>query len=568
MKSYIKLQYRLILSYLAIILIPLVALGSVSFFVSLSVVKDQTILQDNAHLQQISTNVDGVITHMKNTSLIAYSSTLLQQYIQKEDVDNLELRGDANINNYLYSLKSADYDNYTFIMKSYNSGTIYCNNYDYLIDETYDFDHLYWIQKAIALTDATVFVPTYIPTYYKNDATPVFSIARQLNDNYTLVPLGYIIINCDASVIDDIVTDDIGQVYIVDEYDNLVYPYDLATLPIVPEGDGNELQRINNQQYLVSRYNSNETGLKYLKITPYSDISRNANMIIKITLIMVLVVIILSLFVSFALSQNISTPINRLILNMDRMNNDLFEESIVETNIYEIHELNGRFNKMMQRINTHIQEEYLSAIRKKDIEYKLLQSQISPHFLFNTLESIRMMAAINDDDETAVMIYNLANLYRYSIRITTSLVPLEEEIKHINNYVLLQKMRFGDKFDFITDIDPNSLSCELPHLTLQPMIENALSHGFSSKESGGIIRVTTTFRSNQLTIIISDNGHGINDLKLTQLKNKLGKTAHEGHIGLLATYERIKYHFKDSQVTIDSTEGIGTSITIIINYGV
>lgn len=566
MKNAVKLQYRLIVSYLVIILIPLIALGSVSFFVSLSIVRNQTVDQDQTYIRQISTNVDSVIAHMKSTSLIAYSSTLLQQYIREENIDNLELKGDANIHNYLYSLKSADYDNYTFILKSYTTGSIYCNNYDYQIDTTYDYDALHWVQNAITLNDATVFVPTYVPDYFNNNQDPVFSIVRQLNNNFTLTPLGYIIINCDVRVIDDIVGGDGTYVFITDQYDRLIYPYNHQSPPELSQTENGDIQTINGEKFLVSQFTSPDSGLNYVKITPYSTISRNSTLIIQMTLLTIVITVLLSLMLSFPLSQSVSTPINRLILNMNSVNKDGFKESELTTNISEIQELNRRFNKMMRRINTYIQDEYLSKIRKKDMDYKLLQSQISPHFLFNTLESIRMMAALNDDPETAKMIYNLANLYRYSIRITESLVPLERELDHISNYVELQKMRFGDKFQYEVDIDPKSLNCQLPQLSLQPLIENALSHGFATVDRGGIIKLTSHFHDQNLKIIIDDNGSGMDPITLSQLQSQLSKNENQGHIGLLATFERIKYHFTDSDVTIDSQEGLGTRVVIHIHY--
>lgn len=560
----VRLQYQLILSYLVIILIPLVALGAISFYVSQSIVQSQTLKQDETYLRQISHNVDNVVSHMKSTSLIAYSSTLLQQYIQEEDVDNLELKGDANIHNYLYSLKSADYNNYTFILKSYTSDSIYCNNYDYGIDYDYSFDELYWVQNAKSANGNTVFVPTYIPDYYSANRDPVFSIVRQLNNNYTLSPIGYIIINCNARVLDEIIGD--STVYIYDHFDRLVFPYGSYTMPDLPDIEEGRVVTFNGNQVLMSELSSDSSGLRYVKLTPYSDITRNSSLILQLTAITIILAIALTLMVSVPLARNIATPINRLILNMNSVKNDDFEESIVTTNVEEIHELNDHFNHMINRINDHIQLEYTSKIRKKDIEYKLLQSQISPHFLFNTLESIRMMAALNDDSETAQMIFSLANLYRYSIRITESLVPLKSELDHINNYVALQKMRFGDKFDYIEAIDPSTLHCQMPHLTLQPIIENAINHGFAATDRGGIIKLTSSYKENTLTIIISDNGKGMDQYTLNRIKNQLGKQENQGHIGLLATCERIKHHFEHSDIHIDSDESWGTQITMVIDY--
>lgn len=570
MKKKIKIQYSLILSYLAIILIPLIALGSIAFYISQSIVLEQTVEKDQAYIQQVSNNVDTVVSHMRSTSLIAYSSTLLQQYIRNENVGSMEIIGDVNINNYLYSLKSADYENYTYILKTYNSDIIYCNNYDYEVKQDYDFEQLYWIDAIKDNDESAIFIPTYTPEYYDQDETPVFSIARQISDNYTLVPLGYIIINCDASKLDEIIPNTNDLLFIFDEYDRQVYPYtDNDSLNINVEAiieSKESTQTINKEKYLVSKLDSPSSKLQYIKVSPYKDIRKNSNLIIQLTLITILFSILLSLLFSYLLSKRISVPINDLIQNMNNINKEENSAIEINTDIREIDELNVRFNKMMNRINDYVQYEYMETINRKDIEFKLLQSQISPHFLFNSLESIRMMAALNDDEEAATMIYNLANLYRYSIRITDSLVPLSNEIDHIYHYIQLQKMRFGEKFDYSQDVNESALDAVVPQLILQPLIENTITHGFRGIDYKGLINLRITRTENQLSINIIDNGVGINPVKLYEIKRQLGTTRSNGHIGLLATFERIKYHFTDSEVLIESSEGHGTTITINITY--
>lgn len=567
MKKRIRLQYRLILSYFAVIIIPLIALGTIAFYISLSIVREQTIQQDETQIHQISYNVDSVIAHMENTSLIAYSSTLLQDYITDEDYSNMELLGDSNIHNYLYSLKSADYDHYTYILKSYNSDITYCNNYDYVIQQDYNFSQVEWIKEMKKRNGGSIFVPTYIPNYYDHNTTPVFTVARQINDNYTLLPLGYIIINCNANILDNIIDNNTSYTYILDENYSLVYPMIDQNRINFYEISDNLIQAIDSQDYLVSKLTSEKTGFTYIKITPYSDISKNSNLIIKITLITLILTILLSFFLSLPLARGISMPLNNLIKNMNKTSSDNhFEVSEIKTNVAEIYDLNKRFNQMMARINTYIESEYKSTIKKKDTEFKLLQSQISPHFLFNTLESIRMMAALNDDEETAIMIYNLANLYRYSIRITSTLVPLKSEIEHIYHYIMLQQMRFGDKFTYETDIDETALTMLVPQLILQPLIENCLTHGFGSIDSGGVIKLSCQRKGNSLLIIICDNGVGMSALRLDEIRQRLGHSESEGHIGILATYERIKHHFQDSSIHIDSKENEGTKISITLTY--
>lgn len=548
-----------------ILLIPIIALGIVAFYVSLNIVRDQTLEQDRQQLVQISNNIDGVIDHMKSTTLIAYSSSLLQQYIKEEDTSSLEIIGDININNYLYSLRSANYEHYTFILNSYNSDVVYCNNYDYVVKQDYPFEKLSWVTDLQDANGTTIFVPTYKPDYFQLNSDPVFSIARQINDNYTLLPLGYIIINCDIELLDQVILPTNKEIYVFDNKDHLIYPANNKSLPDFDLSD-DQVQKIDGKKYLVTIYESPKSQLIYVALTPNNQINQNSTLIIQMTLLTVLITILLSFVVSFPLSRGISKPIGSLRQHMASFNEDTYTKSIVDTNIEEIYELNNHFNEMMVSIDTHIQEEYKAKILKQDTEFKLLQSQVNPHFLFNTLESIRMMAVLNDDDETAKMIINLANLYRYSIRTTDTLVPLHREIDHINNYIKIQQMRFPDKFQLITHIDLQAEDCEIPQLIVQPLVENCIAHGLKSIYKGGLIEITAKKIGPTLKLTISDNGRGIEDERLKEIREDIKQGHHQGHIGLLATFQRIKRHFETSYLTIDSYAGEGTLITITINY--
>jgi two-component system LytT family sensor kinase len=183
-----------------------------------------------------------------------------------------------------------------------------------------------------------------------------------------------------------------------------------------------------------------------------------------------------------------------------------------------------------------------------------LTRQINPHFLFNTLNSISSL--IRTDPETArSVIYRLSNILRRLLRKTDNLSPLREELQFIDDYMGIEMVRFGDKLNFVKEIDPGTLDRLVPSMVLQPLVENSIKHGLSSKIEGGMIRVRSRLEAGRLHLLIEDDGVGIPEARLT--------TLFEQGIGISNVNERLKVLFgNDYRMWIDSKPGHGTQTEI------
>lgn len=245
-----------------------------------------------------------------------------------------------------------------------------------------------------------------------------------------------------------------------------------------------------------------------------------------------------------------------------------FQEIDVQKNFYrEIEILTHAFNMMAQRIKAQIQIIEEDA-RTKASELKLLQMQMNPHFLFNTLNMIAKTAYMEDAGETVSLIQKTAQLLRYSLDYMGKSVTLASEIECLGNYVYLQEQRFGKRIQFIFDLDERYHKVEIPCLILQPLVENSIIHGVGAFVEGGKIIIHTQYlpEKESVKIQICDNGVGMTEEELKRVEERLYSDEEQREkLGLANIYRRLHIFFGDrAEITIQSKCQVGTSVCIII----
>lgn len=226
---------------------------------------------------------------------------------------------------------------------------------------------------------------------------------------------------------------------------------------------------------------------------------------------------------------------------------------------------------MTETIHNLIHEVYLADIQKKDLELKqqqaqlhALHSQINPHFLFNTLESVRMRSLIKGEKETAKIVHNMAKMFRKSISWNQNDVTVKEELELIESFLQIQKYRFGEKLQYTIEADPAVLMYRIPKMVILPFVENASIHGIESSPGVGIIQLFVSMENDQLHIRLTDNGIGMTQAKLEELLSYLDQNTDMGeHVGMKNAYSRLKLCYKNHfTFDIQTWEGEGTRIQI------
>lgn len=436
-----------------------------------------------------------------------------------------------------------------------------------------------WFQKSIERFGKPVIVDTYELPYVSNNKGPVyvFGIARGIVRFESSKVIGILLVNTKIDYFDNLCKEmniTKGQRTII-LHDNYVI-YDSVRSNITSTArkelsgikwisDRKQTLVIDGVKYLATSTLSDYSDWRMISLIPYNEIFQDLIHMQIITIAISLVVITISLLLVFHVSSHIVRPMNKLVTLMKLAENGEFDEKISITSNDEIGVLAKSFNSMTSKINTLIQEVYVEQIKKNELELQMLQTQINPHFIYNTLESISMMATINDDDITSEMASNLGSILRYGINKNKSETTVNEELEQLNKYISLQNVRFGSVYTFSIKVDPKLYVITIIKLILQPIVENAIYHGMSDVRSGGLI-VVSGFCQDKNTLIfeISDNGKGMSQEQTKILndyindKNNLFKS-----IGLRNVNKRIKLRYGEEYgLFIESSPESGTTVIV------
>jgi two-component system sensor histidine kinase YesM len=231
----------------------------------------------------------------------------------------------------------------------------------------------------------------------------------------------------------------------------------------------------------------------------------------------------------------------------------------------EIGLLASVFNSMINRIKELLLQVELDQIKKKEIELALIHSQIKPHFLYNTLDLIYVLNDMNLQHEARDTTKALADFYRVALSKGSEIITIGEEIKNACDYLAIQNVRYSDIFDYGMEIDKDILHCEIPKLTLQPILENAIYHGLKLKGSKGHIQIRGFKEEKRIIIHIADDGVGIQQNAQIHNLKQFTENGKPTSFGLFSVHERIRLYFGiEYGITIKSQEGMGTTITVCI----
>ena len=233
------------------------------------------------------------------------------------------------------------------------------------------------------------------------------------------------------------------------------------------------------------------------------------------------------------------------------------------------------FNAMQEELQKLIETKYIYQIKLQQSELAMLYSQINPHFLYNTLDSIKAMADYHQVEEVGDMAQSLADMFRYNTKNRNEIATLQEELVQIDAYMKIQGIRFENKIVYEQDVEDELVKFPLLKMTLQPLVENSVFHGIERKRGVGTIRVIARKEGNFVHLIVSDDGIGISETRLESIRAKLRQplyqeefvlSAAEGGIGIQNVYARYAIRFTEHfEFRIDSKEGSGTKVTLILD---
>ncbi|WP_019638603.1 sensor histidine kinase [Paenibacillus fonticola] len=296
-------------------------------------------------------------------------------------------------------------------------------------------------------------------------------------------------------------------------------------------------------------------------------------------ILLVITVAALSILLAIWLSESITGPIRRLVATAKQISKGRMDTKAPESvSNDEISILCRAFNGMIDNIQ-RLMAENMNSLEKdrlvKELELKTLQSQINPHFLFNTLNSISKLAYIEGATKTSDLAVSVSRLLRYNLQKLDQAVTLREEVENVTEYINIQKARFRDRIKFVMDIDERALDSMIPCLTLQPILENAFVHGIEQMESGAVLKLAIGYSEDGVEVEIRDNGVGMNAETVKMLLESIreessrfgGRKGQTTGLGTHNVFKRLHLFFDgQEQIDIESAEGTGTAVLFTLPY--
>lgn len=334
-----------------------------------------------------------------------------------------------------------------------------------------------------------------------------------------------------------------------------------------------------NREVIVNQLYMKELGVRVAVIGKVSEVFRSirSQELVMITTFAVLLALLS--FAYYTLASTITKRVLRLARHMRNLNDDNLKQSVSKEDKPgrkdEISFLTETYNSMLLRMDELINNVHRAELRNKEAAYKVLQAQIKPHFLYNTLETIRMLAESNNDKEVAEISYWFGKLMRYSLSAQDDHTVLSQELETVVFYLNIHKMRLQKRLTYEVDIAVAAEALICPRFILQPLVENSIIHGAAVTLRPVHILIQAKETAEDIRISVSDSGMGIPEEQVRQLRARLSRGEElntqeetEGGVGLYNVSERIKsFYGGTSRLILESEEGKGTCLTIILSKG-
>lgn len=580
-----NIRKKLFFSYFFLIIIPLGIFTLLSLNISKNIIEKEVSESNLKTLGQIGEKIDIIMDDIISVSNI---------YFLNSDITNI-LSDPPNNSPYMERADEQKIErifaNYTYAfgwLKYFSSIIGYNNKEFYSFDNsgTFTIEDLKqeeWYEELIEKNGKILWLPGSPEGLIKNERnSSFFSAARVMKNFINGQDIGVLLICVDEASLHGLyeyAAKEYEHILITDEKGNIISARDKNLLGRVIEqgnGDGFILSnhsgyyigQIENIKSLVTFYTIEKTGWKIVAYTPLNKLLQNIFKLEQFILIILLACILLAFIMSFYISRHFSIPIKMLYKDISRVEEgDLSVRSHIERND-EIGELGHKFNNMVSRLKRLMEDIFHEQEMKRQAELQSLQAQINPHFLYNTLASIRFMLGMKDNKEVDTVILALVKLLKETLAVDSGIITIREEMENLKNYILIQKARQGEKLEVLYEIDDEILDYEVPKLILQPIVENSIFHGIEPKTGKGTLIVKGYKSNGDVIFEIIDDGVGMDDEDVKGLLGPIDETENKedpAGIGLKNVEDRIVMSFgQEYGLKISSIYGAGTCVIVKI----
>lgn len=571
MKFFKHIKVQISAYYLITSIFVISILGFVLYYSIGNIFLNDTLSRTEQTINVSGEYLEVYIERLKGVSHLLSESVVTEEYLlnHENETEVLSLIESA--------LETDEYINSIIIVSK--DGRIISNEKSINMTVSVDMMNEHWYVDALSNGDP-ILTGAKMTQFSMDQDTWVISISEEIIDENGN-NIGLIIIDVNYAVIQKLLSNlDLGtegSVFILNDNDQLVYHGDPACFM----SDG-AYQEILNIASMDDGYHSemNKTTYEYRlnnadwRLIGVSSLDANKafkrqllETLFMISFILLTIVLGSGVFIA----EYITRPIRKLELAMQEVD-ESFEALVeVDTASIEIQHLTMHYNDMLKRISKLLLEISEKEKYLRDYELASLHSQINPHFLYNTLDTIVWMAEFEDSEAVINITKSLANFFRLSLNKGNDLITLEGELNHVREYLFIQSARYQDKLFFEINEVTDLSDYLVPKIIIQPLVENAIYHGIKEKDGSGLVKIDVELNPETIDILISDDGPGMNVEKLEKLRLSLSSKVNHisskklGGVGLRNVHERIKLYYGDeSGITVDSKQGVGTTVKLTI----
>ncbi|CAH1208247.1 hypothetical protein PAECIP111892_03076 [Paenibacillus auburnensis] len=569
----IRIKTKIMLICLLVIIFPVVVMTFKSYHSSERLLEHnyRSLMEDLA--KQTNIRIDEFLKEIEKISLLAsngLSSSLsathegsypIQDFL-RDGGEQKEIAAYNSLMNYIM-MKDRVFSIYLYNL---NGGPDLFVSPNHPINDNFKVANELWFKKFMHTKDRTITLSTRIDEQMESKTLTV-SHARKIYDAATGRLLGVIVVSIDIKFI-EIVNRNLQEALrsrfmIVDSEDKIVYNVDDRLIGTLFRDN---VRPDDSKNIVVTSPLGQKDWTTYLYM-PMDELTDEGEILGRSLVTLAVVMSLFAAVISIFLSNVITRPIKKLMNNIVLVEQGQFEKVKHIGSSDEFGHLFNRFNKMSYELKRLVERVQQEEMEKAEAEIRALHSQINPHFLYNTLGSVKWIASMQKADKIVDMTEALISMLRYTARFDGVLVTIREELDNVSNYITIQNVRYYDCIHMSYEIEEKLLGYRVPRMILQPIIENAIFHGFAELEEDGNITIRVYSRGADVVIEVQDNGAGMDEATIQELLDSWAKETEEEArgIGLFNVQRRIRLHFGESYgLRVKSVVQEGTTFTFLL----
>lgn len=570
----LRISTKITFAYFIIILLTVITSGLIFQRISQYNTQKSVSKVSVQTLSSIKAGVDFIFKDVNNYSKMFFSSDILQDLLRNGSLYS-DLNKQSQVSHYLYNMLQTtsliesviiyDQQGYSYSVGKKTPPNIRISK----------MEEAPWFGFVVENKGSYLLSLNAAGAFSIHQEGNFVSLIRQIRDINNSQFLGILAINISEDSIkqsyESVVKEANVHITILDENGHRVVQSDEEILPeeikndidskIYENESGLLTYKKKGIQYFVSYISAINKGWSYISVMPLDNIQYENSWLVVIVLTILIINGMIMFTSTVFISKVITTPINRLLRKMQKVETGVFETIEVEAKNYEFQKLFIGYNIMITEIGHLIERviEKQNIIRKTELN--VLQAQIKPHFLYNTLDSALYLAMSKETDKVCELIEALESYYRLSVSKGKDVVTIGDEISLVENYLIIQKIRYPDLFEVIYKIDKSCLEIPMLKLVIQPLVENALYHGIKPKGEKGTITIQVKIKENTVVLSVEDNGVGMSQNEIDAIFNCTSDKNES--FGLWGTVERVRiYYDRADCVKVESSPFLGTKIAI------